>query len=66
MKKYNTSLKLLLDDQPDVNEGFSRLRRVNFLAQKGAKCELDFPDEYRQIFMKKNNSFRILSKMIIL
>jgi hypothetical protein len=52
MKKYNTSLKLLLDDQSDINEGFSRLRRVNFIAQKGAKCELDFPDEYRQIFMK--------------
>ena len=54
MKKYNTSLSILLEEQPKlVNEGFSRLaKRVSFIEQKGARCKLDFPDEYRQLMLQ--------------
>ena len=57
MKKYNTSLKILFEDPVLFNEGFSRLNRVSFVAQKGAKCELDIPDEYRTLLMKYLTGF---------
>jgi len=52
MKKYNTSLKILFNDPVIFNEGFSRLSNISFVTQKGAKCELDIPEEYRNLLMK--------------
>lgn len=41
-KKYLTSLKILIDSQPEVvNEGFSRLTGPRFVQQRVKQCELD-------------------------
>ena len=53
MKKYNTSLRMLLENNDDMlNEGYSKLKRISFVGARAAKCELKFPDEYRQLLQQ--------------
>ena len=54
MKKYNTSLKFLIEDQPPymLNEGMTRMSPISFTEQRAARCKLDIPDTYRRVLLK--------------
>jgi len=44
-KRYNTSLKSLLEDDALISEGFSRLQQLNLTDQRAARCKLNIPQE---------------------
>jgi hypothetical protein len=51
-KRYNTSLKSLLEDDDLLSEGFSRLSQLNLTTQRAAQCELNIPRELVQYLTK--------------